>query len=128
MARVSSQRASATAALGRFGEAVAGRHLESLGWEVLARNWRCEHGELDLVARDPTGALVAVEVKTRRGTGFGLPVEAVTRSKAQRLRRLLVAFAQRHPVGAPALRIDVVGVLVRPAGRPELVHVPGVGA
>ena len=63
-------------ALGRYGEDLAVRHLESLGMTVVARTWRCALGELDIVARD--GArLVVCEVKTRRTDRFGAPVEAV---------------------------------------------------
>ncbi len=115
------------AALGRYGEDLAARYLRDLGMEVLARNWRCEHGEIDLVALDD-GCLVICEVKTRRGTGFGEPVEAVTVAKALRLRRLAAAYAREHPVPARGLRVDVVGVLCRP-GRPvEVRHVVGVGS
>ena len=63
-------------ALGRYGEDLAAEHLRRQGLTVLARNWRCARGELDIVARDGS-ALVICEVKTRRGTGYGHPVEAV---------------------------------------------------
>ena len=58
--------------LGRRGETLAARHLTSLGMRVLARNWRCPGGELDLVLRQGS-TLIACEVKTRSGTGFGDP-------------------------------------------------------
>ena len=66
------------------------RYLRDLGMEVLDRNWRCEHGEVDVVARDGD-CVVFCEVKTRRSSGFGEPVEAVTFAKAMRLRRLAAA-------------------------------------
>ena len=68
--------------VGRHGETVVARRLETDGWEVLARNWRCEHGELDIVAVDGD-CLVAVEVKTRRTSTYGSPQEAVTASQAR---------------------------------------------
>ena len=77
--------------VGRHGERVVARRLESQGWEVLARNWRCEHGELDIVAVDGD-CLVAVEVKTRRTATYGSPQEAVTAAKLSRLRRLTGAW------------------------------------
>ena len=73
--------------LGRYGERVAERVLLDAGMTVLARNWRCSDGEIDLVARDGD-ALVVCEVKTRTSTAFGVPAEAVGVAKADRLRRL----------------------------------------
>ena len=105
------------------------RYLRDLGMEVLDRNWRCEHGEVDVVARDGD-CVVICEVKTRRSSGFGEPVEAVTFAKAMRLRRWAAARAgrQRPGAGAGQVRIDVVGVLCR-RGQPALVrHVVGVGS
>ena len=72
--------------------------------QVLDRNWRCEHGEIDLVALDGD-CLVVCEVKTRRSTAFGEPVEAVTWRKAARLRRLAAAWLAAHDV-RPDARAD----------------------
>ena len=121
--------AGAAAALGRYGEALAVRYLRELGMEVLDRNWRCEHGEVDVVARDGD-CIVICEVKTRRSAGFGEPVEAVTFAKAMRLRRLAAAYVKGHGEGGHTaqVRVDVVGILCRP-GRPAVVrHVIGVGS
>lgn len=118
-----------SAALGRYGEALAVRYLREQGMEVLDRNWRCEHGEVDVVARDGE-CLVICEVKTRRSALFGEPVEAVTFAKAMRLRRLAGAYLARQLPGAAVaqVRVDVVGILCRP-GRPAVVrHVIGVGS
>ncbi len=115
------------ARLGRYGEDLAARYLRERGLRVLERNWRCEHGEVDIVALDG-GCLVICEVKTRRGTGFGEPVEAVTVAKTLRLRRLAAAYARDRPERSAALRIDVIGVLCRPGLPPELRHVVGVGS
>lgn len=95
--------------LGDYGERLAARHLSSLGCVVVARNWRCRHGEIDIVAVD-AGCLVVCEVKTRSGLGFGEPVEAVSPAKAARLRRLLAAYLAEHPHPGP-VRVDVIGVL-----------------
>jgi putative endonuclease len=66
--------------LGDRGEALAARFLERAGWTILVRNFRMGHKEIDLVAR--RGEVVAfVEVKTRAGTGFGHPLEAITWKK-----------------------------------------------
>lgn len=115
--------------LGEVGEVLAARYLTERGASVLARNWRCLDGELDLVVVEPDGVVVAVEVKTRRGVGFGDPVEAVTPVKQQRLRRLLGLWLRQHPdVTASGLRIDVVGVLIRRGQPVRLRHITGVGS
>ena len=69
------------------GEELAARYLAEQGWVVLDRNWRCTHGEIDLVARDGD-CLVFCEVKTRRGLGYGSPTEAIAYAKLHRLRQL----------------------------------------
>jgi putative endonuclease len=115
-------------AVGAYGERLATRFLVESGMEILARNWRCEQGEIDIVAMDDA-CLVIVEVKTRRSLAFGSPVEAVTPVKAARLRRLAARWLTEHRplVGSVAdVRIDVVGVL-RPAGGPaQIEHLVGV--
>ena len=114
---------SRTATLGRWGEDLAAQHLTSIGMQVLVRNWRCELGELDLVARDLDGTVVFVEVKTRAGNGFGEPAEAVGRVKARKLRTLACRWLLEHrPPGAVELRFDVVGIVRRPGRVPELRH------
>lgn len=104
-------------ALGAAGEAAAARWYEDRGYEVVDRNWRCREGELDLVLR--TGAvLVFCEVKTRTTDRFGSPVEAVTRAKQLRLRRLAAKWlAADSSVRPREIRFDVASVL---AGRLEV--------
>jgi putative endonuclease len=110
--------------LGALGEHIAAAYLSDAGLQLLDRNWRCRDGELDLVAREGD-AIVFCEVKTRRGTGYGHPIEAVTPAKQRRLRTLAQRWLAAHDQHATHLRFDVVGVLVRPA-RPALVtHLRG---
>lgn len=116
---------SETRALGRYGEDVAARALADAGMVVLERNWRCDLGEVDIVARDG-GALVVCEVKTRRGAAFGTPAEAVTPRKAARLRRLAVRWMQDRGVHPTEIRIDVVGVLRPLRGAAVVEHLRGV--
>jgi putative endonuclease len=110
--------------VGRFGEQAATRHLEAAGLEILDRNWRCDTGEIDIVARDGR-CLVVCEVKTRSGVGFGSPLEAVDRRKAARLRRLAARWLAQQDRGFPELRFDVVGVLRTPGGPLRVEHVRG---
>jgi putative endonuclease len=116
-----------TTELGQRGERIAARYLTDHGLRLLDRNWRCREGELDIVARDGD-AIVFCEVKTRRGTGFGHPVEAVTPAKQRRLRLLAQRWLQAHDEHAPDLRFDVVGVLVPPTGPAVVTHLPGAFA
>ena len=112
---------------GRRGEEHAARHIEGLGWRVLARNWRCREGEADLVAYDPDAdALVVVEVKSRSGTGYGSPLEAITYAKVRTLRRLAAIFARQSGAAARRLRVDAVGIIWRPGQEPELIHARGI--
>jgi putative endonuclease len=115
--------------LGEYGERLACRFLTDIGFTIIERNWRCARGEIDIVATEGD-CLVVCEVKTRRSEAFGAPFEAVTRSKASRLRRLAglwLADAGPDRRGAASdLRIDVVSVL-RPADGPARVeHLRGV--
>lgn len=114
------------ARLGRWGEDLAAQHLEATGARVLARNWRCERGELDIVAVEAGGTIVFCEVKTRSGTGFGEPAEAVGPVKARRIRGLAIAWLREHrPRGEGELRFDVVSAVRSRTGPPQVVHLRG---
>lgn len=111
-------------AVGKLGEAIAEKHLEGLGYVIIARNHRSSLGELDLVGRDGS-CWVFVEVKTRRSLRCGTGAEAVTPKKQQRLIRLGQAYlAQAGCPGAP-FRFDVVDVHLRPDGCHAVRHVKG---
>jgi putative endonuclease len=102
--------------LGRRGEAAAAERYRAAGYRVIARNWRCPLGELDLVvARGST--LVFCEVKTRRGTALGGPYEAVGWQKQRKLQRLAEAFMASSRVAPDAVRFDVASVSVDRDGR-----------
>lgn len=102
--------------LGVAGEDAAWRVYRDLGYRLVARNWRCRLGELDLiVARGEV--LVICEVKTRRGAGFGGGWEAVTARKQQKVRAVAEAFLQTSDVLPLAMRFDVASVALRASGR-----------
>ena len=108
-------------ALGRRGEAIATEYLLSRGLSIVDRNWRCQQGEIDVVARD--GAeVVFVEVKTRSSVAFGHPFESVTPAKLARLRRLAAAWCEAHPGDNGVVRIDAVAVIVPRIGEVEVEH------
>ena len=77
---------------GDRGEAAAADYLTQRGYVIEARQWRCRYGELDLVARDPSGVRCFVEVKLRSGTAHGLPREFVDARKQLRLRKAALAY------------------------------------
>lgn len=120
----------ATDAVGAYGERVAVRHLCSAGMVVLDRNWRGRDGvagELDIVARDGD-TVVFCEVKTRRGTAFGSPAEAVTPAKARRIRALAAAWlraAGPQVPRVPLVRFDVVAVTASRSGAAGVDHLRG---
>ena len=103
-------------ALGKAGEELAAAWYDARGYEVLARNWSCRAGELDIVLR--RGRLhVFCEVKARSSGAFGLPAEAVGPLKQARVRRLAALWfadrsrgAARARAGGP-VRFDVASVL-----------------
>jgi putative endonuclease len=99
-------------AIGRSGEDAATAWYIAQGWRVLARNWRCREGELDLVA-ERRGTVVFCEVKARSSTAFGLPAEAVTAAKQARLRRLAAMWLAQdgRDIRRHELRFDVATVL-----------------
>ena len=125
--RTPDRRTSDRRALGRYGEDLAARYLTDRGLEVLDRNWRCVHGELDLVVRDGD-CLVFCEVKTRRSTRFGSPVEAVSWTKAGRLRRLAAVWLANHEHRCARVRIDVIAIERAPQGPARIRHLEGVGS
>ena len=112
--------------LGRYGENVATRHLEAAGMRILSRNWRCRHGEIDIVAEDGA-CLVVCEVKTRRSAAYGPPMEAVTAAKLARLRVLTAAWLADQDGRWPAVRIDVVAVTRGLRGAASVEHLKAVG-
>ena len=113
--------------LGALGEQLAVEHLQGLGLRIVARNWRCRYGELDVIATEGAHTLVFVEVKTRTGDCFGGVAEAVTPQKVRRIRRLAGLWLAGQDSSWSQIRIDVVGVRLGRRRTPEVTHVRGVG-
>lgn len=113
--------------LGALGEERAVEYLRAQGLRIVARNWRCRYGELDVIAAEATDTVVFVEVKTRTGDGFGGLAQAVTPQKVRRLRRLAGLWLAEQDHRWAAVRIDVIGVRVGRQRSPELFHLRGVG-
>jgi putative endonuclease len=116
-----------TKATGDTGEALAATFLEAKGYAVMDRNYRFGREEVDLVCFQPYpryeegGELVFVEVKTRRGLGFGRPEAAVDRAKQQAVFRTAEAYLHERKLEGSPCRFDVVAVTLG-AGVPEIEH------
>ena len=105
--------------LGIAGEDAVAVWYTERGYEIVARNWRCRDGELDLILRNGR-VFVFCEVKTRSSTAFGAPVEAVTRSKQAKIRQLAARWLEHDaPVRPREIRFDVASVL---AGEIEVLE------
>jgi putative endonuclease len=112
--------------LGAEGEQAAVRYLEGCGFRILDRNWRSADGEIDIVAVERQ-TFVVCEVKTRSGTRYGTPLDAVGRAKQRRLRRLAAQWLNAHGIRFDQIRIDILGLLYEPSGGFTIEHVRGVG-
>ena len=96
-------------ALGRAGEEAVGRWYEARDWCVIARNFRCRYGEIDLILRRD-GDVAFCEVKSRTGRSFGDAFEKVDYRRVGRLRRAAVHWLSLEPRGALSIRFDVAAV------------------
>ena len=108
--------------LGRTGERLAAEELIRQGYHIIERNFRCRHGEIDLIAEDEND-LIFVEVKTRRGNAYGLPEDAVTPRKQQKLVQVATYYLDLHECSERSWRIDVVAVQLSANGRFEEIRV-----
>lgn len=105
---------------GESGEDAALAFLQSLGYTLVERNYRTRYGEVDLVLRDGA-TLVFCEVKLRRSSSFGAPVEAVTLRKQRKLRLAAEEYLAEREPEYDEVRFDVVGILRR--GEDSFTHV-----
>ncbi len=110
-------------ALGAWGEERAVAYLRSQGIKILARNYRCPVGEIDIVARQKK-LLLFIEVKTRRGTGFGTPQEAVGFRKQQQIIRTAHWYLARENPANLQPRFDVLAILCQSDGAAEITYLP----
>ena len=108
--------------LGRTGEHLAANALAERGYHILERNFRCRHGEIDLIAEHEQD-LVFVEVKTRRGTAYGRPEEAVTPPKQRKIMEVASYYLALHSCAERSWRIDVVAVQLNRNGKLETIRV-----
>lgn len=108
-------------ALGRWGEKQAEAYLNDRGFRLLARNYRNEFGEIDLIVKEED-SLVFVEVKTRRGEQFGYPEEAVNKLKQKHLIECAQGYLQEYDEDELDWRIDVIAIIQGKNGKHQITH------
>jgi putative endonuclease len=106
---------------GILGEKLAGDFLRKRGYRILEANYRCPHGEADLVA-EHKDFLVFVEVRTKRSQEFGTPEESITATKKEHLRAVAAHYRQNHDNLPQSWRIDVVAVELDRKGKPSRIE------
>lgn len=104
-----------TTEIGRFGEDAAAKHLRKNGYRILERNFRASHNEIDIIAENKD-TLVFVEVKTRHGSDFASPIEAVTPAKQKRTIAAARAYLYKNGC-SKQIRFDVIEVYLERAPR-----------
>jgi putative endonuclease len=109
-------------ALGLQGERIAARWLRLEGWALVAHRFRSGHRDIDLIVRRDD-VVAFVEVKARRGDGFGSPVDAVHHRKQRELGRSAQVWVDRFGNDGLSYRFDVVGVLIS-GSQVRIRHVP----
>jgi len=96
--------------LGKCGEEYTARLVQEAGLRLIARNYRCPKGEMDIIARDAE-TLVFIEVRTRQSSFRGWGEESITQKKAQRLQAIASFYVlQRGYKSWPSMRFDVVAI------------------
>ena len=111
-----------TRRLGRWGEKYCRTYLKKNGYRYIAQNFRCKSGEVDLVMADTSGAIVFVEVKTRKSETKAPAQQAVTPNKRRRLVRAANQFVRKYNIKNKPLRFDVAAVILPAKGPIEIRH------
>lgn len=112
---------STTGLMGEAAERSAEELLEKKGYRILTRNYRCRHGEIDIVAED-NDVLVFVEVRSRRTDQFGDPLETVDIVKQTRITRTARHYLSTQKKPDRSVRFDVIGIVNEPSIRVTLVR------
>lgn len=108
--------------LGDRGEDIATDFLNSKNYEIIDRNYRFGHGEIDIIAKDKE-VLVFIEVKTRKNLEFGRPELAVTKNKQRQIRKIAEMYLVENKIADVDCRIDVVAIMIKKNLPPEINHI-----
>ena len=110
--------------LGKWGEDIAAEFVEKNGYEILERDWKSGHHDLDIIARDGD-TLVIIEVKTRRSRLFGDPEEAINYKKRLSLLSAINHYLRSHRINVP-VRFDIISIVGMIGSTPEIDHIKDV--
>ena len=110
--------------LGKWGEDLAAAYLAKKGYEILERDWKSGHHDLDIIARDED-TLVIIEVKTRRNRLFGDPEEAIDYKKRMSLQSAINHYVKSHRTGRD-IRLDIISIVGTIGSTPEIEHIKDV--
>jgi len=111
--------------LGKVGEDIACQFLQNKGFTILQRNYRIRYGEIDIVCQKD-GELIAVEVKTRSSSQFGIPEDAVTEKKILEVTKTFTAYLLESKHSEVPARIDVIAIEIHPESQPTIRHLENV--
>ncbi|GIK20667.1 MAG: YraN family protein [Ignavibacterium sp.] len=106
---------------GKDGEEIAAKYLLKKGFEILKRNYRLSHGEIDIIAKDGD-TLVFVEVKTRKNLEYGEPEYAITKKKIQQLKKIAELYLFDKQIEEADCRFDVIAIILGSENNPQITH------
>ena len=107
--------------LGKWGEDIAAAYLTEKGWQIIERNWKSGHHDLDIIAKEGC-TLIIVEVKTRRNRLFGDPEEAIDYKKRMSLQSATNYYVKSHHINVP-VRFDIISIVGMIGSTPEIDHI-----
>lgn len=107
---------------GNYGEDLACKFLEQLGYLIVERNYIYSHGEIDIIARD-NEELVFAEVKYRTNDEYGLPELSISKGKQKLVRRTAEAYLFEHGIKDQNCRIDLIAILHLKDEKPRINHI-----
>lgn len=108
---------------GQQGEQLAADHLISQGYAIIAANWHCRYGEIDLIARQGA-TIVFVEVRTRHANLADAAFASISERKRERIIRAVHLYLAKHHLEESSWRVDVIAIAFPPSGSPIVEHVP----
>ena len=111
--------------LGQWGEDLAAAYLQGKGYAIIERDWKSGRRDIDIIAKDESGAIVFVEVKTRRNRVFGEPEDAIDYRKMQSLQQAINHYIKYHRINSE-VRFDIISIIGTIGSEPEINHIKDV--
>ena len=111
--------------LGKWGEDLAVAYLQGKGYTIIERDWKSGRRDIDIIAKDETGAIVFVEVKTRRNRMFSEPEEAIDYRKMQSLQQAINHYVKFRRINGE-VRFDIISIVGTIGSEPEINHIKDV--